>query len=96
MVGPYDGVYYCTSKSAGYCDRRSGACFCFFGYIGADCSRCRSTHYLASDGTCAPAAQCPNGCSGAGSCNATTGVCACQSGRVGPDCSLTFCRTLHR
>ena len=32
MIGPLDGMYYCTDKAFGYCDRRSGACFCGGGY----------------------------------------------------------------
>ena len=46
MVGPLDdGMYYCTHKEAGYCDRRSGACFCYNGYSGMDCAKCHHTHY---------------------------------------------------
>ena len=46
MVGPIGaGLYYCTHEKAGYCDRRSGACFCYDGYSGMDCAKCHHTHY---------------------------------------------------
>ena len=45
MVGPFEGYYYCTHAEAGYCDRRSGTCFCYEGYQGLDCADCRPTHY---------------------------------------------------
>ena len=50
MIGPLDGMYYCTDKAFGYCDRRSGACFCGGGYTGLDCSACRPTHYISYTG----------------------------------------------
>lgn len=98
MIGPFEhGVYYCTSKEAGYCDRRSGACFCSKGYQGKDCSICRSTHMRnTTTGTCDPKVICPNDCSGAGSCDTATGMCTCRKNRRGIDCSLKYCRLLHR
>jgi hypothetical protein len=97
MVGPIGGIYFCTSLEAGYCDRRSGACFCSAGYAGADCSLCRPTHAREpANGTCVPRLPCPNGCSGAGACDPATGACACEPGRKGVDCSLQACRLLHR
>lgn len=33
-------VYYCSSRAAGVCDGRTGACACFVGYAGADCGGC--------------------------------------------------------
>ena len=54
MVGPFtDGSYYCTAREYGYCDRRSGACFCNVGYQGIDCSECKSTNFMVN-GTCYP------------------------------------------
>jgi hypothetical protein len=34
-------LFYCSRAEAGYCDRRSGACFCFEGYQGVSCEACR-------------------------------------------------------
>jgi hypothetical protein len=71
MVGPVGGIYFCSSPAAGYCDRRSGACFCSAGYSGADCGICRPTHVREPlNGTCVARLPCPNGCSGAGACDA--------------------------
>ena len=97
MVGPVGGVYFCSSEAAGYCDRRSGACFCSAGYSGADCGACRPTHTRdPATRACVPRVQCPGGCSGAGACDSATGACACEPGRRGVDCSLHTCRLLHR
>ena len=53
MVGPVGGnQYYCRGKEYGYCDRRSGTCFCNMGYQGIDCGECTSTHFKVSP--CAP------------------------------------------
>lgn len=66
MVGPFtDGNYYCTAKEYGYCDQRSGTCFCNVGYQGIDCSSCQDSHYLLGN-LCYPKKLCPNDCSGAG------------------------------
>jgi hypothetical protein len=67
MIGPLDGMYYCTDKAFGYCDRRSGACFCGGGYTGLDCSACRPTHYISYTGgstgySCVQKKRCPNDC----------------------------------
>ena len=45
MVGPgvEDGKYYCTAKSNGLCDRRSGRCVCSEGYVGSSCQACAQT-----------------------------------------------------
>lgn len=45
MVGPLNGVYYCRGKEYGYCDQRSGICFCNMGYSGLGCESCGPTHY---------------------------------------------------
>ena len=37
MVGPVEGLYYCGARERGYCDRRSGTCFCQMGYQGESC-----------------------------------------------------------
>ena len=97
MVGPFEGgLYGCTSASAGFCDRRTGVCYCSRGYAGADCGMCRATHKRDPTGACVPRVQCPSDCSGAGVCDAETGVCACAPGRRGVDCSLDECRLLDR
>ena len=42
MIGPFsDGNYYCTAREYGYCDKRSGTCFCNVGYEDIDCSSCQ-------------------------------------------------------
>lgn len=54
MVGPVeDGKFYCLSREHGYCDRRSGTCFCNIGYQGVSCQECSSTHYP-EGGLCYP------------------------------------------
>lgn len=54
MVGPaHDGMYYCLGKEHGYCDRRSGTCFCNVGYQGVSCQDCSPTHY-GQGGLCYP------------------------------------------
>ncbi|CAN0191278.1 unnamed protein product, partial [Ectocarpus sp. 4 AP-2014] len=54
MVGPVDdGMYYCLGKEHGYCDRRSGTCFCNVGYQGTSCQECSSTHFE-QGGLCYP------------------------------------------
>ena len=66
MVGPVgDNKYYCNGKEYGYCDRRSGTCFCNMGYMGIDCSICTNTHFELG-GLCYPKKICPNDCSGGG------------------------------
>lgn len=91
MVGPFsDGNYYCTAREYGYCDRRSGACFCNVGYKGIDCSECQPTHFMI-DGGCFPKKLCPNECSSAGECDYWTGRCTCLPHRAGDDCSIRLC-----
>lgn len=92
MIGPDSlGHYYCTTPEAGYCDRRSGACFCFNGYEGIQCESCRPTHF--QNGTqCIPKVLCPQDCSGAGVCDYATGKCTCDKYAIGVDCSLGTCR----
>ena len=99
MVGPIQGKYYCGRKEHGYCDRRSGSCFCNNGYTGLDCAACRPTHHW--NGTfCHPKIPCPNDCSGGGKCDFDTGICKCAPHRVNPascddprcmDCSQPIC-----
>ena len=91
MVGPLtDGKYYCLAKEYGYCDRRSGACFCNTGYEGVDCSSCSPSH-VREGGLCYPKIFCPNHCSGSGVCDYLTGTCACREHRTGADCSTQLC-----
>lgn len=88
MIGPDAlGHYYCTAESAGYCDRRSGTCFCYNGYQGTQCQACRPTHFQ-SGGLCLPKVLCPQDCSGAGTCDYATGTCACDDFNTGVDCSI--------
>ncbi|CAM9128397.1 unnamed protein product, partial [Laminaria digitata] len=94
MVGPVDdGLYYCLGKEYGYCDRRSGTCFCNVGYQGISCQDCSSTHY-SQGGLCYPKLVCPGDCSGAGTCHYSNGTCSCLDHRVGDDCSLPYCPSI--
>ncbi|CAM9524028.1 unnamed protein product, partial [Hapterophycus canaliculatus] len=94
MVGPVeDGMFYCLGKEHGYCDRRSGTCFCNVGYQGISCQDCSSTHY-AEGGLCYPKLLCPSDCSGAGTCHHSNGTCTCLPHRVGDDCSSPYCSSL--
>jgi hypothetical protein len=91
MVGPLeDGKFYCTSKFHGYCDRRSGTCFCNKGYSGHNCKECDPLHIEIGD-LCYEKKFCPNDCSNAGKCNYFTGICTCNSFRDGSDCSQFVC-----
>lgn len=79
MVGPgSDGAYYCSEREKGYCDRRSGTCWCYAGYAGEDCSECDPFHHqdpsrpISASLRCIPNRLCPNDCSAAGACNYTT------------------------
>jgi len=85
MVGPFsDGSFYCTAREFGYCDRRSGTCFCNAGYKGIDCSDCEDSHYRpGSSYHCFPKKLCPLDCSGAGQCDHNSGVCSCLPHRSG-------------
>lgn len=93
MVGPFsDGNFYCTAREFGYCDRRSGTCFCNMGYGGIDCSECTGTHFRqATSSLCVPRTLCKNDCSGAGECNFYNGKCTCLPHRTGDDCSVQLC-----
>eukprot|EP00903_Cladosiphon_okamuranus_P013586 g12653.t2 len=94
MVGPVeDGLYYCLGKEHGYCDRRSGTCFCNVGYQGISCQDCSSTHYE-QGGLCYPKLLCPGDCSGAGTCHHSNGTCTCLPHRVGDDCSEPYCSSV--
>jgi hypothetical protein len=91
MIGPFiDGSYYCNAKEYGYCDRRSGTCFCNTGYQGIDCSECQPAYYRLG-GLCYSKKLCINDCSNAGSCNYNTGTCACQPHRTGLSCENKLC-----
>ena len=93
MVGPFsDGNYYCTAREFGYCDRRSGSCFCNMGYGSIDCSECTGTHFR-QDGQflCLPRRLCVNDCSGAGTCNFYSGQCTCLPHRTGTSCEIHLC-----
>jgi len=91
MVGPLeDNKYHCTSAFNGYCDRRSGTCFCNEGYSGEACEICTVTHQMIGD-LCYQKTLCPNDCSNAGECNYLTGKCQCNELRDGDDCSQFLC-----
>jgi hypothetical protein len=91
MVGPFsDGNYYCTAREYGYCDKRSGTCFCNMGYQGIDCTECIGTHFKIGT-LCYPRKQCPNDCNGAGTCDFYSGSCICSPHREGVDCSVQLC-----
>lgn len=93
MVGPFtDGSYYCSAKEFGYCDRRTGTCFCNTGYEGIDCTECTISHYRVGP-HCYPKKLCPNDCNGAGACNFNNGTCSCNANRVGTSCETTLCST---
>ncbi|KAL9178492.1 hypothetical protein ACHAXT_001830 [Thalassiosira profunda] len=96
MVGPFeDGQHHCGSPAHGYCDRRSGVCFCNEGYSGESCEECAPTHFEVG-GLCYPKRLCPGDCSNAGECNYLTGTCACADHREGEDCSASKCSRFHR
>ena len=108
MYDTKPGSYYCVDKHHGYCDRRTGTCWCYTGYTGMDCSRCRHTHFESSKiavgvfggseleaSVCSPKIRCPNDCSGGGDCDYATGKCACHEHRAGEDCSLHRCSLFH-
>ena len=93
MVGPFsDGSYYCSAREFGYCDRRSGTCFCNTGYQGIDCTECQSSHFKIGN-LCYPKKLCPNDCNGAGTCNYNNGTCTCLPHRVGSECQTLLCST---
>jgi hypothetical protein len=94
MVGPIDEKYYCRGKEYGYCDRRSGTCFCNDGYTGESCDQCDPSHFELG-GLCYPKRLCPNDCSNAGVCNHLTGQCECSDHRDGEDCSVSKCSAFH-
>ena len=91
MIGPFsDGTYYCTAREHGYCDRRSGSCFCNPGYQGLDCSKCQPSHYLIGN-LCYSKKLCLNDCSNAGSCDYSSGICSCFPHRSGESCQRKLC-----
>lgn len=96
MVGPIHGEndYYCTHEEAGYCDRRSGACFCSDGYAGPACDHCHHTHY-AEGQFCREKILCPDDCSGQGVCDYSVGACDCNPNRVGENCGDFFCAVTY-
>jgi hypothetical protein len=111
MVGPffYDDdndndasgatdYYFCTGDKNGYCDRRSGTCFCNEGYAGESCESCAYPTHFQLGGVCHPKRTCPNDCShdAGGRCNYVTGVCECSDHRMGDDCSASKCSLFHQ
>ena len=91
MVGPLkNDKYHCTSIFNGYCDRRSGTCFCNDGYSGDACQECNDNYQMIG-GLCYPKNECPSGCSNAGACDYLTGKCYCNELRDGEDCSQFIC-----
>lgn len=93
MIGPFsDGNYYCTAREYGYCDQRSGTCFCNIGYEGIDCSGCQPSHFRVGY-LCYPKKLCPFDCNGAGTCNFWNGTCSCLPHRVGSACETQLCTT---
>jgi hypothetical protein len=94
MVGPFsDGNFYCSAREFGYCDRRSGTCFCNIGYQGIDCTECSITHFKIKN-HCYPKKLCPKDCNGAGTCDFVTGKCHCFPHRYGEACERLLC-TAH-
>ena len=94
MVGPFsDGNYYCTAREYGYCDKRSGTCFCNAGYQGLSCTECSPTYFLVGN-ICLPKKLCPNDCSSAGTCDYSTGTCICYAHRQGADCGDRICKKM--
>jgi hypothetical protein len=95
MIGPLeDGKFYCKAKENGYCDRRSGTCFCNTGYAGSSCEDCDPNHYQLGS-LCYKKVMCPNHCSSAGKCDYLTGKCICNEFRHGDDCSDFKCSKYH-
>lgn len=95
MIGPLtDGKFYCLAKEYGYCDRRSGTCFCNDGYKGEKCEECDPNHHRVGS-LCYEKVMCPNHCSFQGECNFLTGKCTCNEFREGPDCSTFKCSKFH-
>jgi hypothetical protein len=91
MVGPFsDGSYYCAAKEFGYCDRRSGTCFCNNGYQGIDCTDCIDSYFKIGY-HCFPKKNCPDDCNGNGICNYNNGTCSCFSHRTGISCQSMLC-----
>ena len=105
MVGPIDDKYYCLGKEYGFCDRRSGACFCNHGYQGISCQQCLPSHIRVGE-LCYPRKSCPNDCSNykttlggsirRGVCNYITGECNCLDHWTGHDCSMRTCHLYHQ
>ena len=94
MVGPFtDGSYYCTAREYGYCDRRSGTCFCNTGYQGIDCSDCTPSYFKLGN-ICYPKKLCPDDCSYSGECDYWTGICKCLPHRIGNNCGTLLCASL--
>ena len=94
-----EDMYYCTNKIYGYCDRRTGSCWCYEGYGGEGCEICSPQYYeTVNNGTkvCLPKIYCPSDCHGMGDCDLTTGTCKCYPQRVGEDCSQPFCETFDK
>ncbi len=94
MIGPINDEYFCSDIEKGYCDRRSGTCFCNDGYMGDACDECAPTH-VKRGGICYPKTPCPNNCSRFGECNYQTGICECSEFREGTDCSQPKCSRYH-
>jgi hypothetical protein len=95
MVGPFsDGNYYCSAREFGYCDRRSGTCFCNIGYQGLDCTECSITHFKIGP-HCYPKKKCPNDCNLSGTCNFSNGTCSCFPHRTGQACETLLCSIHH-
>ena len=95
MVGPLEaGKFYCLAKEFGYCDRRSGTCFCNTGYKGDSCDECDPNHHRVGS-LCYKKIMCQNQCSSAGTCDYLTGECSCNEYRDGDDCSAFKCSKFH-
>jgi len=89
-------ISWLKGRLYGYCDRRSGTCFCNKGYTGNSCEDCvPSFHRIGT--LCYPKKRCPNDCSsGAGDCDYFTGTCECMEHRRGDDCSEFNCHQFHK
>lgn len=87
----YDGG--CSGYGA--CEKATGRCKCFPGYIGATCKSlsCPMATAWADYATAADEAHNLAECSAMGACDRSTGTCKCQTGFEGIACERMVCPT---